>query len=883
MAGGAELADRCGQVATLAREALAWVTDDRNAAVVGPDRKSLVQRLRRAARRADKLERAARTRMSVSVFGPSQAGKSFLVSVLARPAGGRLVSDFPDPAGRLDFIKEINPEGEGESTGLVTRFTAESYAAPPGFPVKLRLLSEADIARILINSFFWDGDKSEPEPGAEDLGAHLAPFRGRAAGPVAGLSADDVVDIQEYVGRFAARSTYAAALAPFWEEAADLAPRLDLADRAALLAVCWGGHAAFTALYARLAKALAALGHPEEAFAGLDALVPREDSIIDVKLLAGLDRDDGPALTVATATGRTAALPKAVVAALTAELVLPMAERPHDLFAETDLLDFPGARTRDERPLEAFLAGGSGPLKECVLRGKVAYLFDRYVADQEITAMLLCIPDSNVETGGLSALVADWVAATHGATPDRRADVDTLLFFVLTKFDKHLIDSAGSGDDPTSRFDKRMRMSLLEKFGAMPDSWPRAWAPGRPFDNCYWLRNPNFPAEAVITYDGGREVAIRTDKVTRLAEMRAGCCAAEPVRTHFRDPEAAWDAAMVLNDGGVDYLMRGLAPVCRADSKRAQVAAQIGRVAADMVMALDDHHLSDDVNQRILDKRRAAGQVIDALYLALEGHRFGAVMANLMVDQDAIHDRIVRVPPSVRLTAAVAPAAGTGRRVVAPAVAAAAAGLARPAGAAAGEALVGMTGGRIRTMTAETFQAETAVEVWIEGLKRFEDDVPRLSRFGFTQATANALTGELVHGLRRTGVIGRMTELLRAISFGHTVDKQAQPASIVCAEAINGFVTYLGFDRMPDRDRPVVELPEGETRPVFAAHVPSDSAADLPAEPRGIAEGHWTDWAHALLALFEANAQDGAAGRIDIAQNERLGRILDALRGTGTA
>jgi hypothetical protein len=872
MAGGTELADRCGHVAALAREALDWVMDERNAGTVGPDRKSLVQRLHRAARRADKLGRAARTRMSVSVFGPSQAGKSFLVSVLARPRGGRLVSDFPDPSGRLDFIKEINPEGEGESTGLVTRFTTHGYAAPPGFPVKLRLLSEADIARILINSFFWDGDKSEPEPGPEDLGVHLARFRGRVGAPVAGLTADDVVEIQDYVGRFAARSTYAAALAGFWEEAAELVPRLEVADRAALLSVCWGGHAAFTGLYVRLAGALAALGHAEEAFAGLDALVPREDSIIDVKLLAGLDTDSGPALTVATAGGRRAVLPKAVIAALTAELVLPMAERPHDLFAETDLLDFPGARTRDERPLAAFLSGGSGPLKECVLRGKVAYLFDRYVADQEITAMLLCIPDSNVETGGLSALVADWVAATHGGTPDRRAGVDTLLFFVLTKFDKHLIDSAGSGDDPASRFDKRMRMSLLEKFGAMPDSWPRAWAPGRPFDNCYWLRNPNFPAESVITYEGGREVAIRPDKVARLAEMRAGCCAAEPVRTHFRDPEGAWDAAMTLNDGGVDYLMRGLAPVCRPDSKLAQIGVQIDRVAGDLVMALDDHHVSDDLHQRIEDKRRAAGQVIDAMYMALEGHRFGAVMAHLMVDQDAIHDRIVRVPPSVRLTAAVAPQTGAGRRVVAPAVASAA-GLTRPTAAPGGS--VGL---RIRTMTAETFQAETAVEVWIEGLKRFEDDTARLSRFGFTPATANALIGELVHGLRRTGVIARTTELLRSISFGHTVDKQALPASIVCAEAINGFVTHLGFDRVPVRDRPAVALPEGGTRPVFTAHAPSDSADDLPAEPRGIAEAYWTDWAHALLALFEANAQDGAAGLIDVAQNERLGRILGALR-----
>lgn len=900
MAGGEQLAERCGQVATHTREALAWVTDERNEATVGPDRKSLVQKLRRAARRAEKLGRAARTRMSVSVFGPSQAGKSFLVSVLARPKDGGLTSNFPDPAGKLDFIKEINPEGEGESTGLVTRFTIHGYTAPPGFPVRLRLLSEADVARILINSFFWDGDKSETEPTAEELSALLGTFRGRA-GPAAapGLGPEDVMEIQEYVGKFSARSTYAAALAGFWEEAIDLAPRLSIADRAAFLAITWGRHEAFTALYARLAAALEQLGNAEDAFAGLDALTPRDDSIIDVKLLTGLDRDDGPTLTVTTAAGHRATLQKSVVTALTAELVMPMADKPHDMFGETDLLDFPGARTRDEKPLGGFLKGGSGPLKECVLRGKVAYLFDRYVTDQEITAMMLCIPDSNVETGGLSNLVAEWVAATHGSTPEKRATVETLLFFVLTKFDKHLIDSAGSGDDASSRFDKRMRMSLLEKFGTMPDSWPRTWAPDRPFDNCYWLRNPNFPAESVINYENGREIELRPDKVARLDEMKTGCCASELVQTHFRDPAAAWDAAMGLNDGGVEYLVGGLDKVCRPDSKVRQIAAQLDRVAGDLVMALDDHYVSDDVEKRIEDKRRAAGEVIDCLYTALESHRFGAVLSQLLVGQDAIYDRIVRVPASVRLTSATAqpdraaaPAGGGAGGVVRPMLAGGGAGVVRPAigGAAVAAAPVAEDAPkpdagrpRIRTMTAEAFQAETAVEVWIDELKRFLENVDQLARFGFTEPVANALVAELIHGLRRTRVIEHTIDRLRATSFGHTVDKQALPAAIICAEQINGFVTYLGCDLLPERDRPTVALPSGGTRPVFSDHRPSDTAADLAQTPRAIAATLWTDWVHALLALFEANAKDGASGTIDIEQNLALGRILTGLRGGAAA
>ena len=121
--------------------------------------------------------------MSVSVFGPSQAGKSFLVSVLARPSEGRLVADFPGPGGQLDYISEINPEGEGESTGLVTRFTMTKEPMPEGFPIQLNLLSEADVARTIINSFYMDGDQSEPAPDAAGLNAHIEAFKSKAGPP----------------------------------------------------------------------------------------------------------------------------------------------------------------------------------------------------------------------------------------------------------------------------------------------------------------------------------------------------------------------------------------------------------------------------------------------------------------------------------------------------------------------------------------------------------------------------------------------------------------------------------------------------------------------------------------------------------------------------
>lgn len=894
------MADRCSAVAGLSRQALEWLNDPENADTVGLEKKSLAQLLRKSARRADKLTRASRTKMSVSVFGPSQAGKSFLVSVLARPAEGRLVADFNGPDGKKDYIREINPEGEGESTGLVTRFTMSKDPTPDGFPIKLTLLSEADIARTIINSFFNDGDQSEEPPEPDQLAAHLEAFTAKAGpAPVPGLAEDDMLDVAEYLetGRIG-RSAYAAALKSFKESAAALAPRLSVPDRGAFLSIYWGGYQPLTDLYVQLSEALAQINHASEVFVPLAALIPRETSIIDVKTLHGLFGTGGDTLAVRDGTGKVVDLPRAVVCALAAELVFPMETEPSPLFGQTDLLDFPGARNRFEKPLSVTLAKPEETVTQLLLRGKVAYLFDRYVENQEITSMLLCVPDSNMETLDLPLLVDHWIALTHGTTPEQRALTDCILFFVMTKFDKHLGESAASGGDAT-RFERRMQASLLEKFGKSNDRWVDAWTPGTPFKNCYWLRNPNFFMEGLINYDAAeRELEIRPEKVDRVAELRAGCLSASSVQTHFKAPEVAWDAALALNDGGVSYLLSELTAVCKPASKMRQIGSQIDKLASDLASALGQFYISDDVEKRIEEKRLAAATIIDGLEYTLQSHRFGAFLRMLSVDQDAVQDLIARVPSSIRISSAVSTASTDTR----PGAAARPGGAARPSGpvrpgrparpsapaAANGADTVVQTeesaaSDQIRTMSAERFQSETAVALWVDGLKQFREDEMLLNSFGLSQAAATDLTSEMIHALRRIGVQDRIVSQLKSISYGQTVDKQAPPASIVCSEWINHFVATLGFPEMPEADRPVVDLPDGSSRRVFPERPDFDNADALPADPRAAAEDTWTDWVYALDALMVANAKDTEAGEVNIEQNLMLGQILSGLTPDGAA
>ena len=123
-----------------------WVAEvQANAPRVASEALSLVDGARRIESAAGKLERAAARRMCIGVFGPSQSGKSYLVSSLCKPPpgspGGKetVIAEFDGQ--ELDFLKEINPPGDKEFDG--PRHPALDPA--PGNPARLSGLPAAPV------------------------------------------------------------------------------------------------------------------------------------------------------------------------------------------------------------------------------------------------------------------------------------------------------------------------------------------------------------------------------------------------------------------------------------------------------------------------------------------------------------------------------------------------------------------------------------------------------------------------------------------------------------------------------------------------------------------------------------------------------------------
>jgi hypothetical protein len=878
-----KLAQDCEALAVAASEGVTWLRAAANQSpTVAQQAPSLVGELQKVRNQSRKLARAARRRMCVGVFGPSQAGKSYLVSILASRDGRPLQTKFGDRG--YDFLRDINPPGNRESTGLVTRFGLGLSDGTPDFPVRVRLLTQTDIVKILGNSFLLDFDHQKAafeRPDGEAIRKRLAELRARALpAPAGDLDSDDVLDLIEYFDTFFAGIT-AELRTEYWREAIELAPRLAGRDRARLWSVLWYDFEPFTELYLTLYDGLEKLAFAPEAQLGMDALIPREKSIIDVLTLDKLGTDAGDTLLVRPRqadrrASPDAKLPRSLVCALTAELSVAIAEKPWDFFDHTDLLDFPGARSRlklaslEDAAKAKGVADGANPLRELLLRGKVAYLFQRYSAERELSAILLCIPDGNQEVRDLSDMMTAWIDQTLGATPAERAKQKNALFLVLTKMDREFEQKAGETEESRRlRWSARLANSLTSNFRG---EWPANWN-GKPFDNTYWLRNPTVIDERLMEYRQGREVGIGPAFAERARELRTHFVENPEVRRHFADPARAWDEAFRPNDGGVSHLVTNLIPLCDPAIKRAQVRGQLEVQVRRLVDRLAGFHSASDGDARA-KKRELVQTVLRGLAACIQHQLFGELVAALQVADSALRDiyfRIATARSGEEANGAAKPPPGqssTGASVDLGAIFADVFGeednrSAPPAG--------------VLEDRADRFAREAA-EYWLENMRRVGADDKALAHFGVDRQHLGWLIDELVVGAHRLKLIDQLSNDVRALEnaanakWEDIAERQVRTAS----SALNGYVSALGFDRLPLEQRPGLP-PNNPVRRVFETPRLGDTGPILGEDPAPIYADYCKDWMRAFLQLAMDNVGYEGGREITPEQNERLGAILRAV------
>ncbi|MBQ7617808.1 MAG: type III effector HopL1 [Desulfovibrio sp.] len=858
-------------------EAGQWVA--RNPVVVRNEEEGLQKELRRAGRLFKRIAQASRRKMCAGVFGPSQAGKSYLISALARDDQGSLSALFGEA--RHDFILEINPEGGKESTGLVTRFTMSlPVTAPSTHPVVIRLLSETDLVKILANTYFADCEhKEEPQSKIEETLKALEAEAEGSAHSTNLLELDYFEDLREYLYRdFRSKSRVQLLEQTYWERALKIGPKLELALRLKLYALIWDEIPEYTELLALLLENLGKLNFPDYAFAPLEALIPRATSIIDVASLEGLTESKEQNLQLLSLDGRKALLPRAVVTALTAELTIVMEHLPAPYFETMDLLDFPGYRSRYKIDDIRRELKKPGLLKEMFLRGKVAYLFQRYCMERELTSMLLCIGPSNQEVQDLPAVINDWVISTHGATPAKRSEHLASLFLILTKFDLEFEQKKGA-PSVESRWDNRLHASLLDFFGKQHD-WPRLWDDQGAFRNLFFLRNPNFRFDAVLEYDSeGFELAIRPEMQGYVEELKQAFLHSSLVAAHFAEPLASWEAAMRLNDGGITRIREALRPLQDPKLKLEQLTQSLRDEASQILRRLKVFYRASDT-EALLRQKMALVKIFFTRFGALEKHqkRMGLFLRSLTVNdvelyelypeaQRRYHEQVeneakknVKDAPLTLTEVELSevdiedwnPFAHSEEEEDSKALAI------------------------DKQVDEASFYADYIVSWWLSRLHSLADEPVFQHYFQLNHAEFSALVAELAIGSARLGLASAMAESFRQTSAYVNTKKESivlEQASMA-AHAINAYVTWLGFDPLSKSKAERTIKMGGKEVLIFEPSPEFQGPLQLSEQRTNYMEEYLRDWLYALYALMLGNVNFDGEQEVNVQENNALAVIL---------
>lgn len=885
------MAGRCAAAAT---EAQRWVErNEERVTSCGKSQEEVLKSLRRQAREFRKLERAAGRRMCAGVFGPSQAGKSYLVGSLARDTANLLECRFAGQT--FDFIRDLNPAGGKESTGLVTRFTMVAPAnIPQGYPVHVRLFSETELVKILANSYFRDSDpKAPPKPNTkETIRASVEALKGRATGMAPHITIDMMEDLHEYVRNSFGGSSRSSALdEEFWDDAIEMAPKMALEDRARLFSVIWDGIPEFTAMFLSLAADLMRLGNPEEAFCAMDALVPREASIIDVETLQRTDFSSlgaGPTVQMCSPTGQVAGISRKNATAIIAELTLVITHKPAEYFTHTDLLDFPGYKAHLEcADIADYLRSdkADGTVEQFFRRGKVDYLFQRYSAERELTSLLLCVASTDI-VPGLAKAVQEWIAATHGKTPEERQLTKNALFYILTKSDRYFEDVAGA--KPRDRWNNALVGNFLSHFTGSyshETRWVDEWTPGRPFNNLFLLRNISYRWDSLEFDSAAREVGIRADKQAYVEQMREAFIDSASVQKHFVSPTTAIDELLKLNDGGIEHVKRSLQPLCDPQLKLTQVGNALERARQTLLSTLAPFYHSGDKEEELKKKNELFGAFFNLFGSTIFRERFPELLNSFKISPETLfymygdaerrHREYLKETDAPNFNENGAPAPGGnpfgenpfGENPFG----------ANPfGGAPASPAPAAPAPVKTKTKDVHSFYASRIIEAWSGNMHSTAETSECTSYYRFPKAILIRVLDEFDAAAARLELQLKLEEKFREIARPVDVskDSKAHKQASYAIGVLNDFVSWLGKKPSDVRAHERrVNCWKGDM-PVFADKPVVEDIPVLGDDFKPYSHAWMQDWLYAFHGMLIDNVTFTDGSKIDLEENAIIGEII---------
>ncbi|MEZ5013567.1 MAG: virulence factor SrfC family protein [Chitinophagales bacterium] len=662
--------ERITKYKELIDKSIHWI----NNSLEGNKKKEAYRTIVNCRRKLNDVQFAIEDNPAAAIYGESQVGKSYLISSLLSEEGKQF-SIVDENNVVHNFIEEINPPGGGsESTSLVSRFSVTYKPKNSDFPVKAVLLRPAEIVLVLCDSFYNNIDfkrsQDVPRLAPEEINTEVSKFKERLKntnGQQVMISEDDVLNMKDYFLSYFQNADKIID-SDFFEEVSLFISRVDPKDWPDIFGLLWNRNEVFQGLYTKLLEEYQRIDFSKEVYLPVNSVLYTNGTLLDVKRLNEIISEPDkiePNYSPTTKLilpkeDKVLEFEKSYLCALTSELVFSQSDdllKTKSFLNRIDLLDFPGVRARMEKPLDAV---EKKIIPDLLLRGKVAYLFNRYSDAKRINILIFCAKHEQTAQRIMPRLLNNWVNKLIGDTAEKRESfVSTCkispLFIISTFFNVNLSFNPiqdkldGSGTPLTNRWLQRFTTTLEKEYiEKMTYSWFENWTKSQPyFQNIYLLRDFEKSETPSGIYQGFNTNKVEVAEVPTPQypgfrhDLRDSFLGYDFVKMHFTNAEESWDEAASINKDGTKLIIRNLAVAAENIPKAhlQKIHLELDSISRSIIDELNKHFHSSDKDEKLQKAKNVAGDIqfnLDKAFAADKIKDFGILMSEFMISEGAV-------------------------------------------------------------------------------------------------------------------------------------------------------------------------------------------------------------------------------------------------------
>lgn len=627
-----------------------------------------VEELKEYRRTLKRIENSLAENCSAAAYGESQVGKSYLMSSLLSTADSPFV--ITNEGKEYSFIDDLNPSGgntsKTESTGVITRFTINNDNQTMKDFVKIKNLSVADLLMLIIDSYYNDLKiDSTKVLLSEQINSELANVQylwTTKTVPVQDvLTEDDVKDVCDYIAKVLGSNAVNITRSDFKKVVAPKIQYVSNENWVKIFSILWNNNEELSHLFSLLINEYKKIQFNIEVYVPFDAVLRDKGTLLKIEWLdsvCGLKHDTNTDVLVTDVYNTQGQLlasnfNKSSLSALIAELtfVLPKQIANERRFLnKIDLLDFPGARSREKFKEQEIAT----VLPTILRRGKVAYLFNKYSHSLRISSVLFCHHNDQKNEPTLGETINDWIETNIGKTPEERAEDLTRtngvspLFMVATKFNIELErtkNDSSTNKELLGEHWKRFKTVFPEII--KPATWFDNWVTrggmfrSEAFQSIYLLRDYYWSMKNQV-FDGyndktkSPEVSrhIYNDYPDYFSNLEKTFLNNEFVKKHFANPKASWDEVSSLNSDGSKAIIQDLDAISGVlDAARKEKYLKELRIVRDEILSkLNAYYEPENKEENNIKTRTIAGEIRRRLdsQIGKKPEIFGYIIDQLM-------------------------------------------------------------------------------------------------------------------------------------------------------------------------------------------------------------------------------------------------------------